>query len=94
MSGHEFIRRFLQHVLPQGFHKIRYFGLWHPGRRALFQQVKASLCTEHPTISTESKQNEASPKTPKVGPGSPCPCCDSGKLVLVCHVSHTRKRPP
>ena len=29
-SGDEFMRRFLQHVLPRGFHKVRYFGLWHP----------------------------------------------------------------
>ena len=29
VSGHEFIRRFLQHVLPAGFHKVRYYGLWH-----------------------------------------------------------------
>ena len=30
--GHE-QRRFLQHVLPRGFHKVRYFGLWHPAHR-------------------------------------------------------------
>src|SRR3954465_1570053 len=30
LSGEEFIRRFLQHVLPRGLHKVRYFGLWHP----------------------------------------------------------------
>jgi Putative transposase len=33
MDGHEFVRRFLQHVLPKGFHKVRYSGLWHPGKR-------------------------------------------------------------
>ena len=33
LSGDEFMRRFLQHVLPRGFHKIRYFGLWHPAQR-------------------------------------------------------------
>ncbi len=27
LSGEEFMRRFLQHVLPRGFHKVRYFGL-------------------------------------------------------------------
>jgi len=27
LSGDEFMRRFLQHVLPRGFHKVRYFGL-------------------------------------------------------------------
>ncbi|HME21677.1 MAG TPA: transposase [Acetobacteraceae bacterium] len=30
LSGDEFMRRFLQHVLPRRFHKVRYFGLWHP----------------------------------------------------------------
>src|SRR5208337_4169594 len=33
LSGDEFMRRFLQHVLPRGFHKVRYFGLWHPAER-------------------------------------------------------------
>ena len=33
LHGHEFMRRFLQHVLPKGFHKVRYSGLWHPSRR-------------------------------------------------------------
>jgi hypothetical protein len=28
------MRRFLQHVLPRGFHKVRYVGLWHPKGRA------------------------------------------------------------
>ena len=30
LGGHEFMRRFLQQALPRGFHKVRYFGLWHP----------------------------------------------------------------
>jgi hypothetical protein len=33
LNGHEFIRRFLQHVLPKGLHKVRYSGLWHRARR-------------------------------------------------------------
>ena len=33
LNGHEFMRRFLQHVLPKGLHKIRYSGLWHHSRR-------------------------------------------------------------
>ncbi len=30
LEGVEFLRRFLQHVLPQGFHKVRYYGLLWP----------------------------------------------------------------
>ncbi len=33
LPGVEFLRRFLQHVLPRGFHKVRYYGLWHPAKR-------------------------------------------------------------
>ena len=33
IPGQQFMRRFLQHVLPKGLHKVRYFGLWHPVRR-------------------------------------------------------------
>jgi hypothetical protein len=33
LAGVEFLRRFLQHVLPRGFHKVRYYGLWHPSKR-------------------------------------------------------------
>jgi Putative transposase/Transposase zinc-binding domain len=35
LPGVEFLRRFLQHVLPQGFHKVRYYGLWHASKREL-----------------------------------------------------------
>ena len=41
IPGHELMRRFLQHVLPKGLHKVRYFGLWHPARRE--QAARARL---------------------------------------------------
>jgi hypothetical protein len=40
----EFIRRFLQHVLPSGFVKVRYYGLHHPSRRKTLTLVRAALC--------------------------------------------------
>jgi hypothetical protein len=33
LPGVEFLRRFLQHILPRGFHRVRYYGLWHPSQR-------------------------------------------------------------
>jgi hypothetical protein len=33
LPGVEFLWRFLQHVLPRGFHKVRYYGLWHASKR-------------------------------------------------------------
>ena len=33
LPGVAFLRRGRQHVLPLGFHKVRYYGLWHPSKR-------------------------------------------------------------
>jgi uncharacterized Zn-finger protein len=41
LEGVEFLRRFLLHVLPKGFHKVRYYGLWHPCKRD--RQARARL---------------------------------------------------
>jgi hypothetical protein len=39
----ELLRRFLQHVLPRGFHRVRRFGWWHPGGRVKRKRVRALL---------------------------------------------------
>jgi hypothetical protein len=39
----EFLRRFLQHVLPAGFHRVRRFGWLHPGARSKLKRVRALL---------------------------------------------------
>jgi DNA-directed RNA polymerase subunit RPC12/RpoP len=43
LTGHEFMRRFLQHVLPKGFHKVRYYGLWHPAKRPQRENARRAL---------------------------------------------------
>lgn len=48
----EFIRRFLQHVLPHRFQKVRCFGFFRSQRRQLLQQIKASLAV--PTTAKDS----------------------------------------
>ena len=56
------MRRFLQHVLPKGLHKIRYFGLWHPAKRK--DAARARLCF----FSTGRRRNLAagSARTPLI----------------------------
>ena len=39
----EFTRRFLQHVLPKGFRKIRYFGLHHSSKRPVLKSLRAAM---------------------------------------------------
>src|SRR6266404_4115469 len=43
LSAEEFIRRFLQHVLPNRFIKVRYYGLLSPRHRHLLQQARQRL---------------------------------------------------
>jgi hypothetical protein len=50
IEGVQFLRRFLFHVLPKGFHKVRYYGLWHPCKRD--RQARARLLLELTTAPT------------------------------------------
>ncbi len=43
LPAEKFIARFLQHVLPKGFVKVRYFGLFSPGKRLLLAKVREML---------------------------------------------------
>jgi len=54
LRGMEFLRRFLQHVLPRGFHKVRYYGLWHPSQRTASARAWLLLMLETPADTTES----------------------------------------
>ncbi len=49
LPGVEFLRRFLQHVLPRGFHRVRYYGLWHHGKRDLSSRAWLLLILQKPT---------------------------------------------
>lgn len=43
VTGEEFLRRFLQHVLPKGFVKVRYYGLFSPGLRRRLTLIRLML---------------------------------------------------
>ncbi len=48
LPGVEFLRRFLQHVLPRGFHKVRYYGLWRHSKRNLSSRAWLLLIMQTP----------------------------------------------
>ena len=43
LPAHQVLSRFLQHGLPTGFQKIRYYGFLHPGAKATFTALKQRL---------------------------------------------------
>ena len=52
IAGVAFLRRFLQHVLPRGFHRCRYYGLWHASKRDLSSRAWLLLILQKPMDAT------------------------------------------
>ena len=76
----EFIRRFLLHVLPRGFHRIRHYGLLaSAGRRANLARARDLLVAPMPATPPTAEADEPAP-TPQ--PRPPCPCC-GGRMVII-----------
>jgi len=86
LGGHEFMRRFLTHVLPKGLHKVRYFGLWHPSKRELARKVRMMLTFERPIKQPAAETPDEPAQQNRNDPDCnirTCPCCRHGPLVLV-----------
>jgi hypothetical protein len=86
IPGHELIRRFLQHVLPRGLHKVRYFGLWHPTRREHAARARL-LLLDRPAMRRRAATIEeaAGLSAGQIDPTRrrTCPCCHEGRLMHV-----------
>jgi hypothetical protein len=79
LGTHEFIRRFLIHVLPRGLHRIRHYGLFaNSGRADNLAKMRELLAVAEPVIEEETG----------VDPGAtdahsrPCPCC-GGRMFII-----------
>jgi hypothetical protein len=75
----EFIRRFLLHVLPTGFHRIRHYGLFASGKRAEMIARARELLGLAPPVIEEAV--EIDPMAAQVLP-HPCPCC-GGRMIVI-----------
>ena len=76
----EFIRRFLIHVLPDGFHRIRHYGLLASStRKANITKIRALLCVQRPEQAIASgPDSEVIPLTLR----EPCPCCGGPMRII------------
>jgi hypothetical protein len=81
LSTHELIRRFLMHVLPGGFHRIRHYGLLASGSRA----VNIARAHELLAVPVRREQQDVSQAPaadePRVLP-RPCACCGGRMFVI------------
>jgi hypothetical protein len=72
LANDEFIRRFLLHVLPRGFHRIRHYGLFASATR---------LALARELLAVAPPADDHAPEEP-LDVRQPCPCC-GGRMILV-----------
>jgi hypothetical protein len=77
----EFIRRFLLHVLPNGFHRIRHYGLLANGHRADKLVLCRSLLGVPSAPMDRNNEDDNGPGAPNHEPPS-CPCC-GGRMKII-----------
>jgi hypothetical protein len=87
LEGLEFTRRFMMHVLPKGFQRVRYRGLYHSAKRkTLLPKIREQLRAQHgghdpadaPSRSPPSEDPDHVPAPPTT-----CPACGLGDLQKV-----------
>jgi hypothetical protein len=79
LDAHEFIRRFLLHTVPDGFHRIRHFGLLANGHRQLKLDQCRKVLGVPPPKSTAEAEADVKPPPPLA---HRCPCCGSAMTAI------------
>jgi len=77
----EFIRRFLIHVLPDGFHRIRHYGLFASASRA-DNIARARQLLAVPKSLSEPVNADATDGNEPPTLSNPCPCC-GGRMIII-----------
>jgi hypothetical protein len=81
LANHEFIRRFLIHVLPGGLHRIRHYGLFANGSRA------DNIAKARNLLNVPAPQKQSADTNPDSAEEPPalaqrCPCC-GGRMIII-----------
>jgi len=83
----EFIRRFLLHLLPRGFHRIRHYGLLAGSAR------KASLARARELLAVAPPPDDDVPEEP-LDARPPCPCCGGHMIIIETFARWSQPRAP
>jgi len=93
ITAEEFLHRFLQHILPAGFPKIRYYGLASASAQPNREQVRKLLQTSQPEPPAQPLKL-LSPASSEEPLGPLCPHCHQGHLHIIETLRPRRKFPP
>ena len=84
LSSEEFIKRFMWHILPKGFHKIRHFGLFKNGQRAKNVSIIRQSIDQQRPLKSQSEQTsqaeQSSVSNLKYIEKKVCPNCQKGYM--------------
>lgn len=95
LDAHEFIRRFLLHVLPKKFVKIRHFGLFgNRNRRALLDSCREALRVNQRNHEAAVEQWKQTLLRLTGFDIDKCPCCGKGKMALIHEITPAYCRSP
>lgn len=89
LDADEFIRRFLLHTLPDGFHRIRHYGFLANGHRA----AKLALCRKLLEVPCPPPTDQPADDTVLPRQSKRCPCCGGAMVVLAILPSPAPRRP-
>jgi len=95
ITAKEFIRRFLQHVLPPGFVKVRYYGLLSPSNRPRLTQARALLSANSTSpAATLQPAPDSAPLPLRCKTSAPLRCPHCGQpLILLAPLKPTARAP-
>jgi hypothetical protein len=83
LAPDEFIRRFLLHVLPKGFHRIRHYGLPATAAcKAGIAHARELIAAPMPSMETPAEHDDAGAAGTVAEHRPPCPCC-GGRMIIV-----------
>jgi hypothetical protein len=94
LDTQEFIRRFLQHVLPPGFHKVRYYGLLSPRNKQRIDQIRREMILHAPLPERETQDSSNEEKEKTEHPHMLCPACRKGHLIPFMIIPRQWRAPP
>jgi len=87
LSAMEFIRRFLQHVLPKGFMKIRHYGFLNPNSALPIEKIRELISFIHDIVALFTQIRE-----PAI-PGIKCSHCGHDLKFVFFAKPEARSRP-